>query len=77
MTTSLTGPARALHPSGRPVTELDDSELGDVIGGLVVLNTSPILCRPNTIAARCLISYRVCPTQVCTPEIVTIGPDPV
>ena len=66
------------NPSGTPVTELDDSELGDVNGGLLIVNTSPLLCRPNTVVARCLISYRVCPTRVCTPETITvIGPDPL
>ena len=55
------------NPSGTPVTELDDSELGDVSGGLLVVHTAPLLCRPNTMVAKCFVSYRICPTRVCTP----------
>ena len=66
------------NPSGTPVTELDDSELDEVNGGLLVVHTSPVLCRPNTVVAGCLLSYRICPTRVCTPQTITVvGPDPL
>jgi len=66
------------NPSGTPMNELDDSELGEVNGGLQFVHTSPVICRPQTLVAKCLISYRICPTRVCTPEtITTVGPDPL
>lgn len=46
------------NPSGKPLTELDESELGEVSGGQLLKATNPDLC--------CFLSY-VCPsfTLVC------------
>jgi mersacidin/lichenicidin family type 2 lantibiotic len=42
------------NPSGRPLTELEESELDDVAGGVPVRVTHPALC--------CFYTYVNCPT---------------
>ncbi|WP_224245495.1 mersacidin/lichenicidin family type 2 lantibiotic [Hyalangium gracile] len=44
------------NPSGRPLTELDDSELEDVTGGesVKLRHTDPAIC--------CFLTYVQCPT---------------
>jgi mersacidin/lichenicidin family type 2 lantibiotic len=71
---SLTTEQRAAmpeNPSGKPVSELDDSELEDVTGGIRVINSSPMICCTMTLQPACKVTYVRCVTRrVCLPTII-------
>jgi mersacidin/lichenicidin family type 2 lantibiotic len=53
------------NPSGSPLNELDDSDLGTVQGGLIVKPTSPNICPPRTFAWECFrTGFFLCPMTV-------------
>ncbi|WP_224373122.1 mersacidin/lichenicidin family type 2 lantibiotic [Hyalangium versicolor] len=52
------------NPSGKSITELDDSELEDAVGGFV-LQTARVLCSTETIRicpTSTVLSFRYCPS---------------
>lgn len=56
------------NPSGRSITELDESDLEDVSGGWCGV-TLPVYCR-NTLLPGCNPSFRICPTTTVQTTIV-------
>ena len=54
-------------PSGRPLTELDDGDLGDVIGGLVIRPTPPVCTTHPFFCVTKGSAYDACPSALgCT-----------